>query len=119
MCLLSSQGVATVVIKNWDPFVLGPALAIDTVKGRSCRKLQTQKWYIRMGDRMHTHKESKNSACTMKTKGKNKNNNNTDPAQNRSDLDTGQPIQKLRSMITICQYIMLWNVDKLGGKETD
>lgn len=40
VCLLSSQGVATVVIKNWDPLVFGPAFAIDTVKGLSCRKLQ-------------------------------------------------------------------------------
>ena len=72
VCLLSSQGAATVVIKNWEPegtarldedgttggcaasgwrdrettqaargpapLVFGPALAMDTVKGRSCRK---------------------------------------------------------------------------------
>jgi len=52
VCLLSSQGVATVVMKNWmpvrkrtslgnleftcDPFVFGPAFAIDKIPGRSC-----------------------------------------------------------------------------------
>jgi hypothetical protein len=46
VCLLSSHGVATVVIKNWEPFVFGPAFAIDTVKGLSCRKLQKQKCFI-------------------------------------------------------------------------
>lgn len=61
VCLLSSQGVGTVVIKttddvsnshdqfpdmdhlkylHWDPFVFGPAFAIETVKGRSCLSLQ-------------------------------------------------------------------------------
>lgn len=40
VCLLSSQGVATVVIKNCEPLVFGPAFAIETVKGLSCRKLQ-------------------------------------------------------------------------------
>ena len=37
VCLLSSQGAAAVVIKNCEPLVLGPALAMDTVKGRSWR----------------------------------------------------------------------------------
>ena len=41
VCLLSSQGVGTVVIKNWLPLVLGPAWAILRVKGRSCRKLRS------------------------------------------------------------------------------
>ena len=41
VCLLSSQGVGTVVMKNWLPLVLGPALAILRVKGRSCRKLRS------------------------------------------------------------------------------
>lgn len=40
VCLLSSHGVATVVMKNWEPLVQGPALAIETVKGLSCLKLQ-------------------------------------------------------------------------------
>ena len=31
VCFLSSQGVAFVVMKNWDPFVPGPALAMLTV----------------------------------------------------------------------------------------
>lgn len=42
VCLLSSHGVATVVIKNCEPFVLGPAFAIDNVKGLSCRKLHNE-----------------------------------------------------------------------------
>ena len=33
-----SQGVGTVVMKNCDPFVPGPALAMERVKGRSCRR---------------------------------------------------------------------------------
>lgn len=28
VCLLSSHGVAFVVMKNWDPFVFGPAFAM-------------------------------------------------------------------------------------------
>ena len=32
-CLPSSQLVLAVVIKNWLPFVLGPALAIEMQKG--------------------------------------------------------------------------------------
>lgn len=32
------HGVGTVVMKNWLPFVLGPLLAMDSVKGRSCRR---------------------------------------------------------------------------------
>ena len=55
VCLLSSQGVATVVIKNWDPLLFGPAFAIDTVKGLSCRKLPKSKWFI-LGDFYLTHK---------------------------------------------------------------
>lgn len=35
VCLLSSHGVGTVVMKNCDPLVPGPALAMDTVKGLS------------------------------------------------------------------------------------
>lgn len=35
VCLLSSHGVGTVVIKNCDPLVLGPAFAIETVNGLS------------------------------------------------------------------------------------
>jgi hypothetical protein len=31
VCFLSSQGVAVVVMKNCDPFELGPALAMLTV----------------------------------------------------------------------------------------
>ena len=31
--------VGTTVIKNWEPLVLGPALAILTVYGRSCFRL--------------------------------------------------------------------------------
>ena len=33
VCLLSSQGVVVVVMKNCDPLVPGPALAILTVYG--------------------------------------------------------------------------------------
>ena len=41
VCLLSSQGVGTVVMKNWLPLVFGPALAMLRVKGRSCLKLRS------------------------------------------------------------------------------
>jgi len=37
-CLPSSQGVAAKVMKNWLPLVLGPALAMDTTPGPSCRR---------------------------------------------------------------------------------
>ena len=33
VCLLSSHGVALVVMKNWDPFVFGPAFAMLKVYG--------------------------------------------------------------------------------------
>lgn len=36
LCLLSNHGHGTVVMKNCEPFVFGPALAIDNVYGRSC-----------------------------------------------------------------------------------
>ena len=36
VCLLSSQGVGTVVMKNCEPLVPAPQFAIDTVNGRSC-----------------------------------------------------------------------------------
>mmetsp|Transcript_28735 Transcript_28735/g.77835 ORF Transcript_28735/g.77835 Transcript_28735/m.77835 type:complete len:205 (+) Transcript_28735:633-1247(+) len=39
-CLPSNQGVLTVVIKNWDPLVLGPALAILRYMGPSCLRLK-------------------------------------------------------------------------------
>ena len=39
VCLLSSQGVGTVVMKNWLPFVLGPLLAMETMPRLLCFKL--------------------------------------------------------------------------------
>jgi len=36
VCLPSSQGQGTKVMKNCDPLVFGPALAIDRRKGTSC-----------------------------------------------------------------------------------
>jgi hypothetical protein len=36
VCLLSSQGVGATVMKNWLPFVPGPALAIESFPGLSC-----------------------------------------------------------------------------------
>ena len=32
----SSQGASLSVMKNWQPFVLGPALAMETMPGPSC-----------------------------------------------------------------------------------
>ena len=37
---LHTQGVFTVVMKNWDPLVLGPALAMERRPGRSWRSLK-------------------------------------------------------------------------------
>ena len=37
----SNQGVSLWVIKNWLPFVPGPALAIDNIPAESCFKLST------------------------------------------------------------------------------
>lgn len=34
VCLLSNHGQGTVVIKNWDPFVPGPAFSVEGVKVR-------------------------------------------------------------------------------------
>ena len=36
VCFPSSQEVTTVVMKNWDPLVLGPALAMDRSPGLLC-----------------------------------------------------------------------------------
>lgn len=44
-CLLSNHGVATVVIKNCDPLVLGPAFAMERVNGLSCLKLHKNRKY--------------------------------------------------------------------------
>lgn len=41
VCLLSSQGHGTVVMKNCEPLVLGPLFAMETVKGRSCLRVLT------------------------------------------------------------------------------
>eukprot|EP00955_Chlamydomonas_euryale_P014031 151325-Chlamydomonas_euryale.AAC.10 len=35
-CFPSSHDVFAVVMKNWEPLVLGPALAMDRYPGRSC-----------------------------------------------------------------------------------
>eukprot|EP00001_Collodictyon_triciliatum_P017876 03336_6 len=39
-CFPSSQSVLTVQRKNWEPFVLGPALAIESMPGPSCLSLK-------------------------------------------------------------------------------
>merc|ERR1719473_2419275 len=39
-CLPSSQSVLTVHKKNWEPFVLGPALAIDRIPGPVCFRIK-------------------------------------------------------------------------------
>lgn len=39
-CFPSSQGVGAVVMKNWDPLVLGPALAIERAPGPPCFNLK-------------------------------------------------------------------------------
>src|SRR5207302_7393731 len=36
VCLLSSQGVAATVMKNWLPFVPGPELAIESFPALEC-----------------------------------------------------------------------------------
>ena len=36
VCLPSNQGVLTVVMKNYDPFVLGPAFAMDNSPADVC-----------------------------------------------------------------------------------
>ena len=38
VCLLSNHGARSVVMKNWEAFVFGPALAILSVYGLSCFK---------------------------------------------------------------------------------
>ena len=35
-CLPSSQGVTTVVMKNWEPLVSFPLFAMDSMPGLSC-----------------------------------------------------------------------------------
>ena len=39
-CLPSSQLVITVVMKNWEPLVFGPAFAMDRRSGLSCLSLK-------------------------------------------------------------------------------
>ena len=41
VCLPSSHGVTTVVMKNCEPLVPGPELAMDTVPALSCRSVLT------------------------------------------------------------------------------
>jgi len=36
VCFPLSQGQGTKVMKNWEPFVLGPAFAMDNKNGTSC-----------------------------------------------------------------------------------
>lgn len=40
VCLRSNQVVFSVVMKNWEPLVLGPALAMLTVYGLSCLSVE-------------------------------------------------------------------------------
>ena len=42
-CLPSSHEVTTVVMKNWDPLVLGPALADERSPGLVCLSLKLRK----------------------------------------------------------------------------
>lgn len=46
VCFPSSHGVVTVVMKNCDPFVLGPALAMDSKPGLVClrTKFSSKVW---------------------------------------------------------------------------
>merc|ERR1711920_578475 len=39
-CFPSSQAVFTVQRKNWEPLVLGPALAIDKIPGPVCLRVK-------------------------------------------------------------------------------
>ena len=45
-CLSSSQGVLTVVMKNWAPFVFGPELAMERSPGDACliKKFSSSNW---------------------------------------------------------------------------
>ena len=45
-CLPSSQGVATVVMINWELWVLGPALAIDKYPKKKSFSVPAQQTYI-------------------------------------------------------------------------
>merc|ERR1719229_1238234 len=39
-CFPSSQAVFTVQRKNWEPFVFGPAFAIDKIPGPVCFRVK-------------------------------------------------------------------------------
>ena len=39
-CLLSNQSVLAVQMKNWEPFVLGPAFAMDKMPGPVCFRMK-------------------------------------------------------------------------------
>ena len=47
VCLPLSQGQGTNVMKNWEPLVLGPALAIDSSPGTSCFSLKFKSGKVR------------------------------------------------------------------------
>ena len=36
MSELDDRGTAVCVMKNWEPFVFGPAFAMDTIPGPEC-----------------------------------------------------------------------------------
>ncbi len=44
---LQYQGVSTVVMKNWEPFVLGPALAIDRRPTPLCLRVKFSSGKVR------------------------------------------------------------------------
>ena len=45
-CFPSKNGVCAVQMKNWDPFVLGPAFAIDNVPG-SYKSFMLKIWHFK------------------------------------------------------------------------
>merc|ERR1719323_1691437 len=48
-CLPSSHWVLAVQRKNWDPLVLGPALAIDRTPGPVCLRVKLPPWHMKLG----------------------------------------------------------------------
>ena len=47
VCLPLRKGVATVQRKNWEPFVLGPALAMDKIPGPWCGRVKFSSGNVR------------------------------------------------------------------------
>lgn len=81
-CLPSKCGVGTVVMKNWEPFVLGPALAMLSKPTLSCYKDKEMNYFNRHKHLTKREKTKWNWADKMQKKEETAKQSNTENCEN-------------------------------------